>query len=171
MKKFLLLILLCFTFQFNYSQESYTINGETLELKTEIEGQIDLLWTIINREYRYFVRTDNGAITELKKVIAIDPNDADAHCNLGVAYLEKGMWDETIIECKKAISIVPNFAEAHYHLGVTYGNKEMLDEEIMQYKKAISINSNNAEAHYNLGIAYAKKDMPDKAIMIPEILK
>jgi len=74
MKKFFLLILLCFTFQFNYSQESYTINGETIELKTEIKGQIDLLWTIINREYRYFVRTENGAITELKNTKDLDKN-------------------------------------------------------------------------------------------------
>jgi len=74
MKKFLLFILLCITFQFNYSQESYTIDSEALELKTEIEGQLDLLWTIIDREYRYFVRTDNGAITELKNTKNSDKN-------------------------------------------------------------------------------------------------
>ena len=74
MKKLLLFILLCITFQFNYSQESYNINGETLELRTEIEGQIDLLWTIINREYRYFVRTENGAITELTNTKDLDKN-------------------------------------------------------------------------------------------------
>ena len=66
MKKFLLLILICFVFQFNYSQETYTIDGETLELKSEIDGKLDLLWNIIDNEYRYFVRTDDGSITELK---------------------------------------------------------------------------------------------------------
>ncbi|MFC0603109.1 hypothetical protein [Winogradskyella pulchriflava] len=66
MKKLILIALLCFTFQFNYSQESYTINGETLELKTEIDGKLDLLWNTIDGQYRYFVRTENGTITELK---------------------------------------------------------------------------------------------------------
>jgi hypothetical protein len=65
MKK-LVLLLLCFAFQFTFSQESYTINGETLELKTEIEGSIDLLWNTIDNKYRYFVRTKDGSITELK---------------------------------------------------------------------------------------------------------
>jgi hypothetical protein len=66
MKKILVLLLICFAFQFNYSQESYTVNGETLQLKTEIDGELDLLWNIIDGEYRYFVRTDDGSITELK---------------------------------------------------------------------------------------------------------
>ena len=66
MKKILLFILLCFAFQINYSQENYTINDETLELKTEIDGKLDLLWNIIDGKYRYFIRTENGTVTELK---------------------------------------------------------------------------------------------------------
>ena len=65
MKKLLLILILCFAFQQNHSQETYTVNGETLELKTEIDGKLDLLWNIIDGEYRYFVRTENGTITEL----------------------------------------------------------------------------------------------------------
>ena len=66
MKKIIVLLFACFVFQFNYSQETYTIDGETLELKTEIDGQLDLLWNIIDGEYRYFIRTEDGTITELK---------------------------------------------------------------------------------------------------------
>jgi len=66
MKKFLLLLLICFTFQFNYGQDTYTVDGETVELKTEIEGQLDLLWNSIDGQFRYFVRIENGTITELK---------------------------------------------------------------------------------------------------------
>ena len=57
----LLFILFCFSAS---AQKQYTINGETLELKTEVTGTIDLLWNIIDHEYRYFVRKDN-VITEL----------------------------------------------------------------------------------------------------------
>ncbi len=66
MKKVLLLLLICFAFQFNYSQENYTVDGETLPLKIEIDGELDLLWNIIDNKYRYFVRTDDGSITEIK---------------------------------------------------------------------------------------------------------
>ena len=74
MKKIFIIILLCFVFQSNYGQENYTIDGETIELKTEIEGKLDLLWNIIDGEYRYFVRTDDGTITELKNTKDDDNN-------------------------------------------------------------------------------------------------
>lgn len=74
MKKILLFILLCVAFQFNYCQENYTINGETLELKTEIDGKLDLLWNIIDSKYRYFIRTENDTITELKNTKASKRN-------------------------------------------------------------------------------------------------
>jgi hypothetical protein len=47
------------------AQETYTINGETLDLKTEVNGNLDLLWTVSDRNYRYFVRTESGSIIEL----------------------------------------------------------------------------------------------------------
>lgn len=48
-----------------FSQQSYTINNETLVLDTAIEGNLDLLWTIHNGTYRYFVREKNNNIQEL----------------------------------------------------------------------------------------------------------
>ena len=66
MKK--LLILICFlTISASvFSQETYTINSETLELKTEVDGALDLLWNIIDNEYRYFIKDSDGNIQELK---------------------------------------------------------------------------------------------------------
>jgi hypothetical protein len=66
MKRILLIALLCFAFQIHYSQESYTIEGETIELKTEVEGRLDLLWNVTRDNFRYFIRTEDGTITELK---------------------------------------------------------------------------------------------------------
>jgi len=47
------------------SQENYTIDGEQLSLKTEVDGTITLLWNTINGTYRYFIKKGN-AISELK---------------------------------------------------------------------------------------------------------
>ncbi|WMI68585.1 hypothetical protein [Mangrovimonas sp. YM274] len=65
MKQALLIICLLVS-SLIYSQNSYTVNGETLELKTEIEGTLDLLWTIDNGTYRYFIKTTDNTIVELK---------------------------------------------------------------------------------------------------------
>lgn len=66
MKK--IICVLCFILgaSFLQAQETYTINGETFELKTEVDGKLDLLWNIVDGEYRYFVRTEDNTITELK---------------------------------------------------------------------------------------------------------
>ncbi len=48
-----------------FSQQSYTVNGETLSLYSEAKGTIELLWNSIDGSYRYFIKKDD-AITELK---------------------------------------------------------------------------------------------------------
>lgn len=57
-------ILLLFTCVIT-AQNTYTVNGESLSLKTEVEGTISLLWNTIDGEYRYFSKKDD-AILELK---------------------------------------------------------------------------------------------------------
>ena len=64
MKKLFFLLLFVLTNFSAFAQKQYIVNDETLELKTEVTGTIDLLWNIIDREYRYFVRK-NDVIIEL----------------------------------------------------------------------------------------------------------
>lgn len=64
MKKLLLFACLIFTFS-AVAQKDYIVNGETMQLKTEVDGTLDLLWTITNQQYRYFVQTEDGNIQEL----------------------------------------------------------------------------------------------------------
>lgn len=59
MKKLGLILLLFCTFSSAFSQKDYKINGKSYQLKTEVEGSIDLLWNIIDGNYRYFVTKDD----------------------------------------------------------------------------------------------------------------
>lgn len=60
-------IILCFLICFSSlkAQDTFIVNNESLQLKTEVEGTLDLLWNIIDGRYRYFVRTTDNTITEL----------------------------------------------------------------------------------------------------------
>lgn len=64
MKRLLLLLALLSTC-FVHAQDSYTIDGESLSLYSEVEGELTLLWNSINGEYRYFIK-QGEKITELK---------------------------------------------------------------------------------------------------------
>ena len=65
MKKIVILLCILLNFASLKAQETYTVNGETLQLKTEVDGNLDLLWNIFDGQYRYFVRTEDGSIQEL----------------------------------------------------------------------------------------------------------
>lgn len=65
MKRFFLIIGVLLMFIQLKAQETYNVNGQDLVLKTEVEGELDLLWNIIDNQYRYFVQTSDGNIIEL----------------------------------------------------------------------------------------------------------
>ncbi|MGY0391600.1 hypothetical protein ACW5R3_03425 [Bizionia sp. KMM 8389] len=65
MKKRCLVLSFLFLGLLGFSQQEYTINNETLTLETAIEGNLDLLWTIDDGNYRYFVKTEDNSIQEL----------------------------------------------------------------------------------------------------------
>lgn len=64
--KHFFLIALCLSFTLSgFSQDTYTVNGESYELKTEVSGTLDLLWNVIDKQYRYFIKKGD-VIIELK---------------------------------------------------------------------------------------------------------
>jgi tetratricopeptide (TPR) repeat protein len=61
-------------------------------------------------------RDYQSAIAEWGKAIAISPDDAMAHNNLGVALQAKGDVEHGLAEFRRAVEIRPDYAEAHYNL-------------------------------------------------------
>ncbi len=56
MKHFILFFFLFHLISTTAQTTSYTIHHQSYELKTDVEGTISLLWTIIDKEYRYFAK-------------------------------------------------------------------------------------------------------------------
>jgi serine/threonine protein kinase/tetratricopeptide (TPR) repeat protein len=104
------------------------------------------------------------AIAYYRAAVALRPQSAGVHLNLGVALKDKGRLDEAIAEYQEAIRIKKDYPEAHNNLGVALKDKGRLDEAIAEYQEAIRIKKDYPEAHNNLGNALGTKGRLDEAI-------
>ena len=106
----------------------------------------------------------DDAVKSYEKAVAIKPDYADAHFNLGNILRDLGELDGAIKSFVKTIEIMPEHDEAQYNLGVTLQELGQLDEAIEQYEKALSINPENADLILNLGFIYQGLGQIDEAI-------
>ncbi len=122
--------------------------------------------------YRFFDSAWNLAekgrfdesIAEWNRALAISPDDAKAHNNLGRALAGKGDFEQAIVHWQKALEIDPRYWEAHNNLAVALVGKGSLNEAIAHLRQILEANPNYAEVHGNLGRALALKGKPDEAI-------
>jgi tetratricopeptide (TPR) repeat protein len=91
------------------------------------------------------------AVDAKQTVVALSPQDAEAHSNLGNTLKELGRLDEAEASYNRAISLNPDYAEVHSNLGSTLQELGRSDEAEASFNQAISLKPDLAISHYNLG--------------------
>jgi len=104
------------------------------------------------------------AVKRYEQALAIKPDYAEAHYNLGVTLKELGQLDTAIKHYKQALTINPDYAEAYNNLGVTLQELGQLDAAVKRYEQALAIKPDYAEAHSNLGATLQELDQLDAAV-------
>ena len=112
----------------------------------------------------YQLKNYDSAIQFMRKVINLNPTDAQAYYILGHSLQEKGEIDEAITHYQKSLRLNPNIADAYYNLGTIFQDKKQYDEAISCYHKSLEFNPNDIDAYYNLGRVLEEKEEFDKAI-------
>lgn len=69
------------------------------------------------RQYRESVLKQ---IEDIKAELEKDPSKAQAHFQLGLAYMALGRHEQETAEYLEAVRLQPDFAEAHFNLGLSY---------------------------------------------------
>ncbi|MCW6038714.1 tetratricopeptide repeat protein [Spirulina subsalsa FACHB-351] len=109
-----------------------------------------------------------GRFTEaervFRRVLQVEPNDAAAHNNLGLALYNQGKLEEAIASYQRAIQLDPNYGAAHYNLGNALRNQGQVAEMIAAYQQAIQVDPNYASAYNNLGAALREQGQLEEAI-------
>ena len=78
-------------------------------------------------------------IAEQKRILAEDPECANSHYNLGVAYMEQGKLDEAIEAFNEAIANSGRMFEGWVNLGYIYFKQGDLEKVAYANKNAVEI--------------------------------
>jgi tetratricopeptide (TPR) repeat protein len=111
-------------------------------------------------------------VTEFRKVLdeKVDKKDYESHYNLGVAFLEQGLFDEAIAECKLAAEDKKLEVECFSIVSFCYRQKKDYEEAMKWINKAQDLGEMDANQEYALKYELASlyEDMKDnnKALKI-----
>ena len=167
----------------NEWREALPYAWKAAELKTNFKEAIDLVGSIFLKLGDF-----ENSISSFQKVIAIDPQDAIGHYNLGCAYSadeqfraaedswrlalrldssaseeeEKsssaGLLSETVVVEVREVSF-----NCHMALGELLAKQDRDQEALMQYQAARVLEPRNADVYFEIGKHYLKMELPEKA--------
>lgn len=92
-----------------------------------------------------------ASIAHCRKAIDVDPNNASAHNDLGVLFLDNGQIAQALEEFESAAAIQPGLVAAHLNAGYALLAMERPEGAEASLKKVLEIERNNRRAHLLLG--------------------
>ncbi|HUB80565.1 MAG TPA: tetratricopeptide repeat protein [Bryobacteraceae bacterium] len=93
-----------------------------------------------------------------------NPDDFEAHMNLGAIELTRLNPQGAVTELREAVRLDPDRPEPHNMLGVALGSMGRNADAIGEYMQALQLRPGFASARYNLAVALAKAGKVDDAV-------
>ena len=136
---------------------------EDAKALTEKYPEAFVVWNLLGVTAAQTGQLDK-AIFAFHRVIAIQPDNAEAYNNMGNVLKDQGKLEEAIESYQHALTLKPDHADAYNNMGTALKNKGKLEEAIGAYIKAIEIKPDFAEAHNNMGNAFKDKGRLEEAL-------
>jgi TolB-like protein/Tfp pilus assembly protein PilF len=105
-----------------------------------------------------------GGERELRKAIALMPQNAAAHNRLGTLLEAQGRFPEAIAELQKAADLDPLVAAPHVGLGLAYFMSRNYDDALRRFTEARDAHPENLIVHAYIGLAWEGKGRFDRAM-------
>ena len=151
-----------------WAQSGQYANAETL-YRTTIAGNPDC-WMAYNNlgslKLDGSIADVQEAVAEIQTALRINPNDAEAHNNLGYAWQRLGRFADAVGEHQEALRLKPDLTGAYNNLGAALLAIGRPDEAIAQYTEALRLQPNDAGIRANLGLALARAGRSDTAVAL-----
>jgi Flp pilus assembly protein TadD len=106
-------------------------------------------------------RLDDAAAC-YRQVLALEPDLAGAHHNLGNALFAQGKLELAEASYRRALILQPGLASAHNNLGIVLYEQDRLDEAVACYREALFLEPGYVEALNNLGAALCRREAYDE---------
>jgi tetratricopeptide (TPR) repeat protein len=94
---------------------------------------------------------------------SLDSSDFAVNNNIGIVYLHKELYNDSIKHLVAAIKAQPGATDARYNLGIAYIETSQDDLAITTLNELIKIRPDYYDAYYRLGHLYIKKGDQKKA--------
>jgi len=122
--------------------------------KTSMEGEHSSPYHNMGMQYLRQKRPDM-AIPEFEKAIAV-LEDPQSYNGLGLAYEQKGDYEEAVRNYELAIRMKPQDAGFHNNLSIVYKAQEKYELSLEEIRTAITLDPDEPEYHNNLGTLLAQ---------------
>ena len=126
----------------------------------------------IAKEYCYlanhFMQADkkDKAVDFYLKAASTDPNNFDAHYNLGIIYRDLEQLENAAEHYQKAHTLQPDNLNLIMDLANVYNMLDKNEESLVLYEKIVEKNPNAISALYNFGFTLKKMGMLKEALEI-----
>jgi tetratricopeptide (TPR) repeat protein len=121
---------------------------------------------------KYFERgctldSDDGtyelAAEAYRAAIRLDPDFADAHCNLGAVFYNRGQREEARRHFERCLRLEPSHIEAHFNLANMLEEDGCNDMALHHYKMGLAADPFYPDLHINLALLLEKMTLAGKA--------
>ena len=103
----------------------------------------------------------DGALSEYRKALSLDPNSSLLHLNLATVLIKKHSLDSAAVELRQSIALEPSAVEAHTLLALIYAAQDKNDLAQQEYtlalKNASELEPENIEIYRSLGVSYLQQ--------------
>ncbi|AMV31502.1 Serine/threonine-protein kinase PknB [Pirellula sp. SH-Sr6A] len=128
----------------------------------------DDFWLNFELAHQHFSDDPVSAMGHNLAALAIRPNAALVHFNLGMSYERLQRLQEASFHFQRTIELEPTHSWAEYRLGIALANSGKLEESLEHLRKAIDLDLNYHDARNGLRITLIKLGRLEEAAIVWE---